>query len=143
MLALYRAATREGDCSLILSGRLELVGIRLVYSPVRQIFKWCFRKRSFSAALLGAATVQRILDARDRCASSCSSIRWEMAVPRVWSVNPARLTRRNEPDSNELCLDSAFVSDDVHVIAAQVNKRHPRCVYGGCAGRVVPLLLCH
>ena len=60
-----------------------------------------------------------------------------MAVPRVVSVNPTRLTDRNEPHGDRLCLDSAFVSDDVHVVAS-LNKRHPHCVHGPRAGGIVP-----
>src|SRR5207245_4527837 len=63
----------------------------------------------------------------------------EGAVPRSWSVNPTRLTGRNEPGGDALCLDSAFVSDDVHVVAT-LNKRHPRCVHGPRAGGIVPLI---
>ena len=64
-----------------------------------------------------------------------------MAVPRVWSVsNPARLTRRNEPDSNDLCLDSAFVSDDVHVIAASSQQMSSRlCIRWGVHPGSAPL----
>src|SRR5262249_39628520 len=40
----------------------------------------------------------------------------EGAVPRSRSVNPTRLTCRNEPDSDDLCRDGAFISDDVHVV---------------------------
>jgi len=45
-----------------------------------------------------------------------------MAVAWVGSVNPTRLTGRNEPEGDALCLDSAFVSDDVHVDTTLVNK---------------------
>jgi hypothetical protein len=48
-----------------------------------------------------------------------------MAVPRVRGINPSRLTCWNEPDSDNLCHDGALVSDDVHVLATVVNKRHP------------------
>ena len=61
----------------------------------------------------------------------------EGAVPRSWSVNPTRLTCRNEPDSDDLCRDGAFISDDVHVVATGVNKRHPRCVHVRRAVRIV------
>ena len=66
-----------------------------------------------------------------------------MAVPRVWGVNPTRLTRWNEPDGDDLCLDSAFVSDNVHVDTTVVNKRHPRCVHGTRASGIVGLILGH
>jgi hypothetical protein len=46
----------------------------------------------------------------------------EMAVARVGSVNPTRLTCRNEPDGDDLCLDSAFVSDDVCVATTKIDK---------------------
>ena len=45
-----------------------------------------------------------------------------MAVAWVGSVNPPRLTCRNEPDGDDLCIDTAFVSDDVHVDTTLVNK---------------------
>ena len=67
----------------------------------------------------------------------------EMAVPRVWGVNPTRLTCWNEPDGDDLCLDSAFVSDNVHVDTTVVNKRHPRCVHGTRASGIVGLILGH
>ena len=66
-----------------------------------------------------------------------------MAVPRVGSVNPTRLTCRNQPDGDDLCLDSAFVSDNVHVDTTLVNKRHTRCVHGPRAAGIIPLILCH
>jgi hypothetical protein len=67
----------------------------------------------------------------------------EMAVPRVWSVNPTRLTCRNEPDSDDLRLDVAFVSDDVHVATTTIDKRHPRCVHVRRADGVVPFIMRH
>ena len=85
-----------------------------------------------------STTVWANLDAR-HCASSDSSIRREVAVARVGSVYPTRLTCRNEPDGDALCLDSAFVSDDVQVVTT-LNKRHPRCVHGPRAGGIVPLI---
>jgi hypothetical protein len=63
--------------------------------------------------------------ARSRIRSSLS----EGTVPRSRGVNPTRLTCRNEPDSDYLCRDGAFISDDVDVVATGVNKRHPRCVH--------------
>jgi hypothetical protein len=50
----------------------------------------------------------------------------EMAVSRIRGINPSRLTRWNEPDSDGLCHDGALVSNDVHVLATVINKRHPR-----------------
>jgi hypothetical protein len=45
-----------------------------------------------------------------------------MAVPRVCSINSSRLACRNEPDSDGLCHDGTFVSDDVYVFATVVNE---------------------
>jgi hypothetical protein len=80
----------------------------------------------------GPQPYQGALDARARDSSSDPSQRRrislsssERGVPRGWSVNPTRLTCRNEPDGDDLCLDCAFVSDDVHVATTGVNKRHP------------------
>src|SRR5438132_14395467 len=61
----------------------------------------------------------------------------EVTISRIRSVNPTPLTGRNEPGGDALCLDSAFVSGDVHVVAT-LNKRHPRCVHGPSAGGTVP-----
>src|SRR5437763_9224647 len=81
----------------------------------------------------------RRLLARSRISPSSS----EGAVPRSRSVNPTRLTCRNEPDNDDLCWDSAFISDDVHVVATGVNKRHDRCVHMWRAVGIVCLILCH
>ena len=64
----------------------------------------------------------------------------EMAVPRIWSVNPTRLTCRNELHSDGLCLDGAFVSDNVHVGTTGIDKPHPCCVHMGLALGIVPLI---
>src|ERR1700739_4847216 len=90
---------------------------------------------------------------RTRCHGSASSrslagcrIRWcssEMAVPRVRRINPSRLTCWNEPDSDGLCHDGALVSDDVHVLATVVNKRHPCRVHVRRAAGIVRLILRH
>ena len=92
----------------------------------------------------------RVLDALPWGASSRSLARCrirqsssEGAVPRSRSVNPTRLTCRNEPDSDDLCRDSALVSDNVHVGATFVNKRHPRCIHMRRAVGIVCLILCH
>ena len=65
----------------------------------------------------------------------------EMAVPRVGSVNPTRLTCRNEPESNDLCLDVTFVSDDVYVATTTIDKCHPRCVHVRGATGIVPVIV--
>ena len=46
----------------------------------------------------------------------------ERAVPGGWGVNPTRLTCWNEPERNDLCLDVAFVSDDVYVDTTMIDK---------------------
>ena len=70
-------------------------------------------------AAMGARPAGRLVRCRIRSSSS------EMAVPRVRGINSTRLTCWNEPDSDGLCHDGALVSDDVHVLATVVNKRHP------------------
>src|ERR1039458_1888851 len=65
----------------------------------------------------------------------------EGAVPRIWGVNPTRLTCWNEPESNDLCLDIAFVSDDVYVATTKIDKRHPRCVHVRRAFGIVRLIM--
>src|SRR6202521_4443664 len=67
----------------------------------------------------------------------------ERAIPRVCGVNPTRLTCRNEPEGDDLCLDSAFVSDDMHVATTVINKRHSRCVHVRRATGIIPLILRH
>ena len=71
-----------------------------------------------------AATGARPADHMSGC--RIRSSKSEMAVPRVGGINPSRLTCWNEPDSDGLCHDGALVSNDVHVLATVINKRHPR-----------------
>ena len=115
-------------------------------------FLYCVKSGFFAnnRMVVRSTSYQRALDARVRDASSDPSQRRrislsssERAVPRGWSVNPTRLTCRNEPDSDDLCRDGALVSDNVHVGATFVNKRHPRCVHVRRAGGIVSLILCH
>jgi hypothetical protein len=42
-----------------------------------------------------------------------------------------------------LCLDGAFVADDVHVATTVINKHHARCVYVRRAGGIIRLVLRH
>src|ERR1035441_8005935 len=65
----------------------------------------------------------------------------EGAVPRIWGVNPTRLTCWNEPESNDLCHDIAFVSDDVYVASTTIDKCHPRCVHVRRAVGIVPVIM--
>jgi hypothetical protein len=67
----------------------------------------------------------------------------ERTVPRVWGINSTRLTCRNEAYSYNLCLDSAFVSDDVHVGATFINKRCSRCVDVRRAAWIVSFIVRH
>ena len=85
---------------------------RLADHPHRGVCK--FRTRCH-----GSASSRSLARCRIRSSSS------EMAVPRVRGINPSRLTCWNEPDGDGLCHDGALVSDDVHVLATVVNKRHP------------------
>ena len=52
----------------------------------------------------------------------------EMAIARVRSINSARLPCGYESDSGHLCHDSAFVFDEVNVVAANINKGSSRGV---------------
>ena len=51
-----------------------------------------------------------------------------MAVPWIWSIDQTRLTAGNEPDGYDLCLDSALVSNIVHMAATTIEERHSSCV---------------
>jgi len=96
----------------------------------------------------GLQRCQRALDARARCASRApsqrrriSSTSSERAVPRVFSVNPTRLTCRNELDSDGACLECAFVAEDVHVGTTGIDKPRPLCVHSGLAVGIVPFIV--
>jgi hypothetical protein len=89
----------------------------------------------------GRASAPRVQGSSEQSRISPSSS--EVAVSRVRGVNPTRLTCWNEPDSDGLCHDGAFVSDDVHVFATVVNKRHPCCVHVRRAAGIVRLILRH
>jgi len=65
----------------------------------------------------------------------------EGAVPRIWFVNPTRLACWNEPESNDLCCDVAFVSDVVYVATTTIHKCHPRCVHVRRATGIVPVIV--
>src|SRR5271169_2241750 len=65
----------------------------------------------------------------------------ERAVPRIVFVNPTRLACWNEPESNDLCLDVAFVSDVVYVATPTIDKCHPRCVHVRRATGIVPVIV--
>ena len=65
----------------------------------------------------------------------------EVAVSRVWRVNPTRLACRKELDCDGLRqVGGAFVSNNVHVVATGIDKRHPLCVHVRLATRVVPFI---
>src|SRR6184192_3217341 len=81
---------------------------------------------AIAAVVLAAVAAKAAPCTVPRCSLNSPSSS-EGAVPRSWSVNPTRLTCRNEPDSDDLCRDGAFISDDVHVVATSVNKRPPSC----------------
>ena len=66
-----------------------------------------------------------------------------MAVTRIGNVNPSRLTGGNEPDGDDLCLDGAFVSDDVYVLTTVINERHSCCVRVRRATRIIPGVVRH
>jgi hypothetical protein len=60
---------------------------------------------------------------------------------RGWCVNFPRCTCRHELDSYVACRDCFFVSDDVCVIAAGVNERHPSCVHVRFALGIVTFII--
>ena len=58
----------------------------------------------------------------------------EVAVPGICNVNPTRRICGNELNGDGLCLDIAFVPEDVYVVTTGIDKSHPRlCTHGACS----------
>lgn len=92
---------------------------------------WCrFPQRSIPfGVVLGESVFASDVDADARQGSISSAPsnhgHSEMTVPRVGSVNPACLACRNDLNRDGLRhIGGAFISNDVHVVAARVNKSH-------------------
>ena len=66
-----------------------------------------------------------------------------MAVSRICNVNPTRRTGRNELNSYGSCLDSAFVPEDVYVVATGIDKHSPRFVDMLLAVGIMPIIVRH
>jgi hypothetical protein len=110
-------------------GQLTVVSIRRSMSVNLRGFLAGWRSASFQGGRpsipFGAVQSSGRAAMGARPADHSRGAESEMAVPRVRGINPSRLTCWNEPDSDGLCHDGALVSDDVHVLATVVNKRHP------------------
>jgi len=66
-----------------------------------------------------------------------------MTVSWVCNVNPPRVICRNELYSDGLCLDSAFVPEDMYVIATKIDKRYSCVVNMRSARGIVTLIVCY
>jgi hypothetical protein len=67
----------------------------------------------------------------------------EVAVPRLGNLNPTVGICGNDLDGNSFRLDSAFIPEDVHVVRAGIDKRHPRLVHMWLAFGIVPFIVGH
>jgi len=69
------------------------------------------------------------------------SLSSERTVSWIVFVNPTRLACWNEPESNDICLNGAFVSDDVYVRTTLIDKGHSRCVHVRSATGIVTVIM--
>src|SRR6266478_3761069 len=100
----------------------------------------CFRFELSFAGMQRSSANGRAVGAQetDKFIAHCTVLenferRSAATVARVYNVNPARLARRNELDSDRSSLDGTFVPHDVHVVTARIDKGHPLCVHTGLA----------
>src|SRR5580704_17305669 len=67
----------------------------------------------------------------------------EVAIAGVCNFNPTCRTCWNHLDGDGLCFDGAFVTNDMHMISAIIDKPHPCCVHMRLTSGVMPFIVRH
>ena len=78
---------------------------------------------------------------KERLSSPAPPRSLERTVAGICGINTAWLARWNQPESNDLGFDCAFISDVVYVAATTIDKCHPHCVDVRRATGIVPVIM--